>query len=802
MKLEKRIIKTLAAFALICGLSVSAHAQLGCGWTPDGETYTPQTSSGCTITPIPGGFEFSTPSGAGRAEQRGNNLPTNTTNQWEGFGTLKSFPSGSNNITMHQVFGPAPSTPDLILDEAHFSGGIEIMSLEQGDAFEAAIQVGVQFRMNTIYDPVGNLITIYVNGSQTGTKTPNSGVHYNKYGQYVSLSGTGPSTMDWVNIQSWAGGTAGGNCNPQVATPTFNPPAGTYSSAQTVVISTTTSGASIAYTTDGSTPTESGGTVTHGTLLANGGSVSVASSETLKAIGFKSGDTDSTVGTAAYTISQPQVATPTFNPPAGSYSSAQTVVISTTTSGASIAYTTDGSTPTESGGTVTHGTLLANGGSVSVASSETLKAIGFKSGDTDSTVGTAAYTIGQAQVATPTFNPPAGSYSSAQTVVISTTTSGASIAYTTDGSTPTESGGTVTHGTLLANGGSVSVASSETLKAIGFESGDADSTVGTAAYTIGGTCVTASAGGSWQDTAMSSQSGSFTATFDATPSASPDNAIVALSNGAQTTYTGFACLVRFNTSGDIDARNGGAYAAASTIPFSAGKSYHFRLVVNVSSHTYSIYVTPAGGTELTVGTNYAFRTEQNTVTSLNYWGAFVDSSGNGGNGTLTVCNFTATSGGGTCFTATAGGNWQDWAMSGSQSGTFTATCDATPSASPNNALVALSNGAQTTYTGFACLVRFNTSGHIDARNGGAYAAASTISFAAGSTYHFRLVVNVPSHTYSIFVTPPGGSELTVGSNYAFRTEQNTVTSLNYWGDFVDSSGNGGAGTLTVCNSSP
>jgi len=64
-------------------------------------------------------------------------------------------------------------------------------------------------------------------------------------------------------------------------------------------------------------------------------------------------------------------------------------------------------------------------------------------------------------------------------------------------------------------------------------------------------------------------------------------------------------------------------------------------------------------------------------------------------------------------------------------------------------------------------------------------------------YHFRMVVNVPAHTYSIFVTPPGGAEQTVGSNFAFRTEQNTVTSLNWMGVFVGAS----SGTLTVCNAS-
>ena len=139
---------------------------------------------------------------------RGNNLPTNTTNQWQGYGTLKSFPSPANKICMHQVFGPEPSTPDLILDEATGGPtGVKIMSLEQSDAFEAQIQIGVQFQLDTIYDPVGNLISIYVNGTKTGTKVPNSGIHYNKYGQYVSASGAGPSTFDWVNVQSWSGGT-------------------------------------------------------------------------------------------------------------------------------------------------------------------------------------------------------------------------------------------------------------------------------------------------------------------------------------------------------------------------------------------------------------------------------------------------------------------------------------------------------------------------------------------------------------------------------------------------------------------
>ena len=153
-------------------------------------------------------------------------------------------------------------------------------------------------------------------------------------------------------------------------------------------------------------------------------------------------------------------------------------------------------------------------------------------------------------------------------------------------------------------------------------------------------CVGASSGAGWQNRAFTNHTGTFTVEFDATPTAAPFDSVVGLSKGAQTAYTGFAAIARFNPSGNIDARNGGAYAAASTIPYSAGVTYHIRLVINVSAHTYSIFVKPAGGAEQTVGTNFAFRTEQNSVTGLDWWGVYVNPSKPG---STTVCNFTISS---------------------------------------------------------------------------------------------------------------------------------------------------------------
>jgi len=256
----------------------------------------------------------------------------------------------------------------------------------------------------------------------------------------------------------------------QVSTTQFTPPGGVYNSPQLVTITTTTAGASIHYTTDGTTPT---GTL--GTLYA--GPVSVGVSQTIKAVAYRTGWLDS-MATATYTILN-TIQPPTFSPPAGTYTSAQNVTISTITRGAFLRYTTDGTTPTSKVGTFYTGP-------VSVGMNQTINAIAFGAGQpngrSDSAVSSATYNF---QVAVPTFSPAAGTYTSAQSVTISTTTPGAAIRYTTDGSMPTNTAGTPY--TVP-----VSVSTSKTIRAIAYKTGWPDSAVATAGYVI--TVVTTLAG--------------------------------------------------------------------------------------------------------------------------------------------------------------------------------------------------------------------------------------------------------------------------------------------------------------------
>ncbi len=90
---------------------------------------------------------------------------------------------------------------------------------------------------------------------------------------------------------------SGGGTQTATVTPTFSPGAGTYSSAQSVTLADATAGATIYFTTDGSTPTTSSTSYT--------GPITVSSSETIHAIATASGFTTSGVGSAAYTIVTP-----------------------------------------------------------------------------------------------------------------------------------------------------------------------------------------------------------------------------------------------------------------------------------------------------------------------------------------------------------------------------------------------------------------------------------------------------------------------------------------------------------------
>ncbi len=303
----------------------------------------------------------------------------------------------------------------------------------------------------------------------------------------------------------------------QCATPTFSPGTGTYSSAQTVTISDGTSGATIHYTTDGSTPTDASPTYSS--------PISVPSTETLNAIAAKSGMSDSAVGSATYTISfgtnialgktiicnnyysgfpatnaNDNNTSSYWEGAANSYPNTLTVDLGSTytvttvsvllpvsgwgtrTQTFSVLGSTDGTTYNTIVSSAQYTFDPNTNNTVNITFTGTVERyleLNFtaNSGSTAGQVGEfQVYGTSISQAATPTFSPAGGSYQTTQSVTLSDTTTGAVIHYTTDGSTPTASSATYSS--------AIQVSSTETINAIAIASGYANSNVGSATYTI------------------------------------------------------------------------------------------------------------------------------------------------------------------------------------------------------------------------------------------------------------------------------------------------------------------------------
>ena len=159
------------------------------------------------------------------------------------------------------------------------------------------------------------------------------------------------------------------------ATPAFAPNGGYFAGSQVVTITTQTEGASILYTTDGSTPSLGNG-------LAFNNAVGLLSTTTLKAIAIKAGYTASAVASAVFT-KMTAVATPILTP-AAEFSTSMQVSMACSTPGATIYYTADGSTPSDQSTEYT--------GPVTITSSATLKAVAVAPNMIDSQVASVSYT--------------------------------------------------------------------------------------------------------------------------------------------------------------------------------------------------------------------------------------------------------------------------------------------------------------------------------------------------------------------------------------------------------------------------
>ncbi len=277
---------------------------------------------------------------------------------------------------------------------------------------------------------------------------------------------------------------------------------------------------------------------------------------------------------------------------------------------------------------------------------------------------------------------------------------------------------------------------------------------------VTGDCATSDT--SFASTTFAAQSGLFSATFDVTPNGSGIDGLTLFSSGAAGGYGDMAAAVRFNTSGTIDARDGGGYGADQSIAYASGATYHVRMSINVLTRTYSVYVTPPGGSEQILAVDYAFRTEQAGVTTLDNWAL------QAGGGSHEVCNMTIEAGANQAPAVSAGGDLSTALPDASVDLDGTVSDDGLPN--PPGAVTATWSKVSGPGT-----VTFGSTSSVD----------TTADFSAEGTYVLRLSVTdgdlsaSDELTVTVSAPPPPALEVSTGSlNFGSSSTSLTFTVRN------------------------
>ncbi len=138
---------------------------------------------------------------------------------------------------------------------------------------------------------------------------------------------------------------------------------------------------------------------------------------------------------------------------------------------------------------------------------------------------------------------------------------------------------------------------------------------------------TLTATNAWTNRAITPQTGQFTASFVTVPSGPAIDTVLGFSNAPADFWDDLAAYVRFNPAGRVDARNAASFAAVNVLNYVAGNSYLVEMTINVGTKRYGVTVTPSGGSPVIIASNYAFRTEQNSVSQLSHFVCQIQSAG-------------------------------------------------------------------------------------------------------------------------------------------------------------------------------
>jgi hypothetical protein len=330
----------------------------------------------------------------------------------------------------------------------------------------------------------------------------------------------------------------------------------------------------------------------------------------------------------------------------------------------------------------------------------------------------------------------------------------------------------------------------------GSESAESEATSpGTLAGALESTCdPVVAAGDGWRNRPVASATGIVSASWRSQPNngggVGPIDAVIGFSSGAADGFTDLGPIVRFGPNGYIDARDGSAYVGIFSYTFGDGP-YEFQLLIDIPRHRYSAFVRNSNGVYKpfdVLAQEFAFRTEQSGVAQLDNQATFVDSSFGG----VRHCGYVH--GPAAPCAGSSAGTWQSrhFTTIGAQQVHLDFYTWVT--APETDAVIGVSLGAPARFGDLAAIVRFHPDGYFDARNGNVYAADARLDYAPGSFYRVTLDLDLSRGSYSVSITPPSQIPITIARDYAFRTEQSGLASVDHLSQFVD----GTPGSVQTC----
>ena len=242
------------------------------------------------------------------------------------------------------------------------------------------------------------------------------------------------------------------------------------------------------------------------------------------------------------------------------------------------------------------------------------------------------------------------------------------------------------------------------------------------------------------------------------------------------TAMGDLCMIlAMDPDGTFKVRDYDQYVALTEVPYSANNTYHVKMVADTANSKYSIWITPPGGTETMIAQDYRFRNNGLTINDVGYVSIYSYVADNlaflSGHAISSVPQWYSKK----AFVAGT------HSLGTGNEGLVTTEFDVKPLQNNIDCCVGYTGSSvDPTAMGDLCMIlAMDPDGTFKVRDYNQYVALAEVTYSANNVYHVKMVADTTSSIYSVWITPPGGTETMIARDYRFRNNGLTIDDVGY-----------------------